>query len=72
METICIYPPGIPLLIKGEMITIDHINTLLALKSAYQDNNNNDNIYIDNDYIDKGSSITGWSDNNLEKIKVIF
>jgi arginine/lysine/ornithine decarboxylase len=72
VETICVYPPGIPLLVKGETITMEHVNALIALKSTFK--SNSDNISkegIVNDYIDTGSSITGWSDTNYETIKVL-
>ena len=67
IETICVYPPGIPLLIKGETITNEHVNALIALKSTFKKNSKNDN----SDFIDTGSSVTGWSDANFETIKVI-
>ena len=74
VETICVYPPGIPLLVKGETITMEHVNALIALKSTFKSNTNSNTKLkegIVNDYIDTGSSITGWSDSNYETIKVI-
>lgn len=67
IETICVYPPGIPLLIKGETITKEHVNALTSLKSTFKSNIKDE----DNDFIDTGSSVTGWSDTNFETIKVI-
>ena len=33
-ETICAYPPGVPVLLSGERISEKHVNSLLALRTA--------------------------------------
>ena len=33
-ETICSYPPGIPLLVRGEVVTLSHVAALQALSQV--------------------------------------
>jgi len=65
-ETVCPYPPGIPVLIKGEQVTLAHVASLAALRST-----NEDNLNTKSSSLGSGCTITGASDQTLQTIKVV-
>ena len=74
-ETICPYPPGIPLVVRGEHVTSAHVAELQALaqymgrKSG--DDNNGDGDDDGVDALGSGCTIVGASDKTLCTIKVV-
>ena len=81
-ETICIYPPGIPLLVRGELVTIAHVNTLETLArslSLLKNRETSSNSVSDEDndeamvetLVGSGCTVTGCVDSTLQTIKII-
>lgn len=63
-ETICLYPPGIPLVLKGEPLSFETLQTLLQLQQ---------NILGEGGRAWDGSiSLTGCSDSSLGTIRVLI
>lgn len=62
-ETLNIYPPGIPFLIKGEVIRQDHISTLQILQQG-------STVTHKNPLLASGQCLTGHSDESLKTLLV--
>lgn len=87
-ETICPYPPGIPVVIAGEILTERVLKLLMQLRKAIKEQEQapNNIEYVDNGRIDalgnisapspqqlgSGRVVTGCADTTLSTIKVIL
>ena len=58
------YPPGIPVLIRGEEITQEHLNLLTRIATG-EDRDTNNGFRLGS-----GCTVSGWQDLERKSIKV--
>ena len=63
------YPPGIPVLIRGEEITEEHLQLLCRLSYGSEDDADV-TVDVKKFALGSGCTVTGWSDPSKNTIKV--
>lgn len=69
---ICPYPPGVPLVIAGEVIDTLHVEKLKELRDALAARLERDRIGLSSHSLGSGCTVTGCSALTLETIQVFF
>lgn len=66
MIQICPYPPGIPVVIRGERLTAGHVKALTALQAGLEED-----VKGRESGLGSGCTVTGCSDRSLQTVRVI-
>jgi arginine/lysine/ornithine decarboxylase len=65
-ETVSVYPPGIPLLVRGEVLRKGHLQLLMRLQAAVAAQGDGQASAL----LGKGCTVTGASDKMLNSIRL--